>query len=78
MSEQELALVANLQLQTAEEAKTLVPTLVCVWMMDKDDFDFHVFIAVSYTMYFVWFQVRFEDDDLNRLLAEIEAYREFE
>ena len=45
---------------------------------DKDDFDFHVFIAVSYTMYFVWFQVRFEDDDLNRLLAEIEAYREFE
>jgi hypothetical protein len=52
MTEQELALVANLQLQTAEEAKVLVPSLAA--------------------------EGRFTDDELNRILLEIENYREFE
>lgn len=52
MTEQELAMVANLQLQTAEEAKKLIPTLQAGG--------------------------RFTDEDLNRILLEIEHYREFE
>lgn len=52
MTEQELALVANLQLQTGEEAKVLVPSLAA--------------------------EGRFTDDELNRILLEIENYREFE
>lgn len=50
MTEHELAMVANLQLQTAEEAKKLIPTL----------------------------EDRFTDDDLNKILMEVENYREFE
>ena len=50
MTEHELAMVANLQLQTAEEAKKLIPTLAD----------------------------RFTDDDLNKILLEVENYREFE
>jgi len=50
MTEHELAMVANLQLQTAEEAKKLIPTLTD----------------------------RFTDDDLNKILLEVENYREFD
>lgn len=50
MTEHELAMVANLQLQTAEEAKKLIPTLTD----------------------------RFTDDALNKILLEVENYREFD
>lgn len=50
MTEVELALVANLQLQTAEEAVKLIPSLAN----------------------------RFSDDELNKILLEVENYREFD